>query len=110
MSLEAIETAKKAVENYASHWYMVPICDDWGNPLPQEPGCADYSSCEELTITNAEIDPEFESPYEDGSVIGVTVTVNWKWTDEEPDEDVELLIPVWEQDGEWFHGEIEKLN
>ena len=84
----------------------------WGNPLPQEPGCADYSSCQELAITNAEIDPDWRSPYEeDGSeVFGVTVTVDWQWTDQEPEEDVELLVPVWQEAGEWCYGEIKRLN
>lgn len=112
MNLEAIEAAKKAIESYASQWYMIPVLDDWGNPVDQEPGCADYSSCEAMEIINAEIDPEFESPYEeDGAeVFGVTVTVNWQWSSQDPEGDVDLLVPVWEQDGEWFYGEIERLN
>lgn len=112
MNDQAIATAKKAViKTYDNYWYMIPAFDDDGNEISQEPGCANYGNCQVVKITHAEIDDYFESPYEnDSETIGVTVTVDWQWSDEEPEQDVKLLVPVWVEDGEWVYGEIERVD
>ena len=101
--LAMLDYAKQTIlEEYSGYACPVPPTDEYGIIQPFDPGCVPWVAVEHIEVTDAFIDdPEHGI---------VTVRCNWEWTGEDPEQDVELEVPVFWEDGEFTHGEIERVN
>lgn len=110
--------AKQEVDFYLTHESAHPNYEytDEGEIISDDIGCIGFSSCRNFEIKDAVIDPKHGTNFED-CVAGVIVTVDWLWQSEiepelEPEEGVELLIEIYDVDGELSANrpQIERIN